>query len=108
MKRLMISSGLTPPHMAFQYQFRACPVMALRSLSNLFGERGEKVWIARAVGGRRARPWSPLRLGSFCAGHYWCLNTTMGRGAQAATKGAKRPPTGEWASEDMPLVPASR
>lgn len=41
-----MSSGLTPPHMAFQYQFRACPVIALRSLSNLFGGGERKLGLS--------------------------------------------------------------
>lgn len=87
--------------MAFQYQFRACPVMALRSLSNLFGERGEKV--LECCWRQAVQATSPLCLGSFCAGH-WCLGMTMpgplsrdrgpggGRRAQAATKGASGRP----------------
>lgn len=45
-----MSRGLTPAHMAFQYQFRGRPVMARRSLSNLLGKQEEKVWIIHAVG----------------------------------------------------------
>lgn len=38
-----MSRGLTPAQMTFQYQFRVRPVMALRSLSNLFGRWGESL-----------------------------------------------------------------
>ena len=114
MKRLTISSGLTPPHMTFQYQFRARPVMALSSLSNLIGEWGEKVWITRALGGRRSRPQSPLCIRSFCAGHQWCLDMTTGPSLLGEGQGHRLPPGGQSdcpqvsGHQDMPLGPASK
>ena len=70
-----MSSGLTPAHMIFQYQFRVRPVIALRSLSNLLGKQAEKVWIIHVAGVRGSSLHTPNCLERFCSGHsgVWTL-----------------------------------